>query len=471
MRYRGLAQLSRRGAAVHLMGIGGAGMAGLALVLQARGARVSGCDREVTETTDELMAGGIDVMRGHSPDHTTDCAVLVHTAAVPEEHPELQAARTKGVPVVKRSRALAELANAGSLIAVGGTHGKTTTTALTALALEAAGLDPTALVGGRVTAWGGNARAGGSDLYVVEADEYDRSFLTLRPTLAVITSVEPEHLDTYTTLAELEAAFDEFVGFVPGEGRVIACVDDSGARRCFETAGARGLSYGLGQDAELRAVEVSYEPDRTRFTAHWRGDSLGEFTLALRGKHNVRNALAVIGVMLALGLDPQVVKPALADFRGVERRFQLLGEPGGVTVVDDYAHHPTEVAASLETARQAFAGRRLVVAFQPHLYSRTQAFAGEFGRSLAEADVVFVTAIYPARERPIPGVTAELVAEAARDEIGAERVRLVRDLDELRRLVLSELRNGDVFMTLGAGDVFSVAHAVVTELERSHVDA
>jgi UDP-N-acetylmuramate--alanine ligase len=459
------------GAAIHLMGIGGAGMAGLARLLQIRGAQVSGCDRESSETTRELEEGGIAVLLGHAAEHCGQCAALVHTAAVPHDHPELQAARASGVPVLKRSSALAEVVSAGELVAISGTHGKTTTSALTALALAAAGRDPTALVGGRVAEWGGNARIGKSDLYVVEADEYDRSFLALWPKVAVVTSVEADHFETYTTLAHLEAAFDEFVDRVPTDGRVIACVDDAGARRRLEKAGARGLSYGLGRDAELRAVTIDHGSRRTRFSAEWRGDSLGEFQLGLRGHHNVRNALAVLGVLLALELDPEEAAPALAAFSGVERRFQVIGEVGGVTIIDDYAHHPTEVAATLETARRAYPDRRLVVAFQPHLFSRTEAFAKEFGRALAFADVVFLTAIYAAREEPLPGVTSELVADAAREELAAEAVRLVGDLTQLLSTVKSELRTGDVFMTLGAGDVFRVAHDLAADLERSHVDA
>jgi UDP-N-acetylmuramate--alanine ligase len=466
-----MAELAARGATIHLMGIGGAGMAGLALLLQARGARVSGCDQESNATTNELESLGMNVWLGHSTEHVDGCDAVVHTSAVPLDHPELQAARSRELPVVKRSQALAELVNAGSLVAVAGTHGKTTTTALTATALETAGLDPTALVGGRIAAWGGNARIGKSDIYVVEADEYDRSFLELWPKLAVVTSVEAEHLDIYKSFDELEAAFDEFVDRVPETGKVVACADDAGAHKRLERVGARGLGYGTGEQAELRAASVEYEPDRTRFSASWRDRALGEFELALPGQHNVRNALAVIGVVLALGLEPGLVAPALASFRGVERRFQVLGEAQGIAVVDDYAHHPTEVRATLETARQVFGDRRLLVAFQPHLYSRTQAFAEEFGRALVGADVVFVTAIYPAREKPIPGVTAELVAAAAADELAAGSVHLAPDLEALAEQVRKELRAGDVLLTLGAGDVFSVAHDLVAELRRSDVDA
>jgi UDP-N-acetylmuramate--alanine ligase len=466
----GLAELAASGAAIHLVGIGGAGMAGLALLLAARGAAVSGCDRDRNETTDDLERRGMTVHKGHDPDHASGQAALVHTAAVPSDHPELDAARARGTPVMKRSEALAALVNTGSLIAIAGTHGKTTVSALTAMALEAAGLEPTALVGGRVPAWGGNARIGGAT-YVVEADEYDRAFLSLWPKLAVVTSVEAEHLDTYATLEAMEAAFDEFVSRVPDDGRVIGCVDDAGARRRLAGATDRALSYGIGDDAMLRAREISYEPDRTRFTAIWNGRTLGEFDLALRGTHNVRNALAVLAVMAALDLEPRAAAPALAGFTGVERRFQTLGDAAGVTVVDDYAHHPTEVAATLDTARQAFAGRRLVVAFQPHLYSRTRAFAREFGETLAGADLLFVTEIYPAREAPIPGVSAQLIVDAARRFAGASQVRYAENLEDLVDQLRGALKDGDVFMTLGAGDITGIAHTVLDDLRGSHVDA
>ncbi len=467
----GLADFAARGARLHLVGIGGAGMAGLALLLQARGAQVSGCDREASETTEDLERRGIAVRRGHDSEHMGGIDAVVHTAAVPLDHPELAAAQMRGLPVLKRSDALAELVNAGSLVAVAGTHGKTTTTALTATALEGAGFDPTALVGGRVPGWKGNARIGASDLYVVEADEYDRAFLSLRPRVAVVTSVEAEHLDTYRSVEDLEAAFDEFLGRMPGGGQVIACYDEPGARRRLDRVGARGSSYGLKPGAELQASAVIQDPDRTRFSVGWRGNELGEFELALRGRHNVLNALAALGVTLALGREPRSVAAALAKFTGVERRFQTLGTARGITVVDDYAHHPTEVRATLATAVQAFPGRRLVAAFQPHLYSRTAALAGDFGRALAAADLAFVTEIYAAREDPIAGVSAALVVEAAGAAMGADRVRFATRLPELREALVAELEEGDVLVTLGAGDIGSVAHAVWDDLWRSHVDA
>jgi len=463
--------LLQRSAKIHLMGIGGAGMAGLAMLLESRGARITGCDAVASEATRELAARGIEIALDHDPGHVADVECVVHTAAVPGDHSELQAARSRGIPVLKRSQALADLVNTGTLVAVSGTHGKTTTTALTARALEAAGFDPTALVGGRVAAWGGNARISGSDTFVVEADEYDRSFLTLWPTVAVVTSVEAEHLDTYGDAESLERAFDEFVGRVPAEGRVVACIDDAGARARLRGVGARGLAYGFDAEARLRAENVVDEAERTRFTLRWDGDELGEYRLALRGRHNVRNALAALGALIALGGEPASASEALEAFGGVDRRFQHLGEAGGITVVDDYAHHPTEVAATLDAARQVFPERRIVAAFQPHLYSRTRVFAADFGRALAAADVALVTGIYPARERPIPGVTGGLVAAAARRHMGADRVKYAEDLGRLRNAARAELRPGDVFLTMGAGDIGEVAHRVLSELKQSHVDA
>ncbi len=464
-----LPQLARAGATVHFVGIGGAGMAGLALLLRSRGATVTGSDRERSSTTADLEGRGIDVRIGHSADNVRGCQAVVHTAAVAADNVELEAARAQGIPVIKRADALAQLVNEGRLIAVAGTHGKTTTTALVALTTEAVGLDPTALVGGRIGSWNGNARIGKSETYVVEADEYDRSFLTLRPDVAVVTSMEADHLDTYSTLEEMEMAFRSFVESVSDDGHLIACADDPGARRCLEEVG--GLGYGIGDAAELKAESLVYGPEKTSFSARFGEEPLGEYELSLRGSHNVRNALAALGVILALGLDPRAAAPTLAAFPGVERRFQTVGESAGVTVVDDYAHHPTEVKATLEAARQAFEGRRLVVVFQPHLYSRTRAFAAEFGRALAESDVLFVAPIYPAREEPIPGVTHRLVVDAARPAMEPGRAQSSRSLDEVVKALVTELQPGDVLLTMGAGDVGSVGHNVLDRLGRSHVDA
>lgn len=461
----GLSALAERRAPVHLMGIGGAGMAGLALLLQARGARVSGCDKASSVAVDELRERGVAVHEGHHPGHADESAVLIHTAAIPADHAELAAARSRGLPVLKRSEALADLVNPARLIAVSGTHGKTTTTALVTLALEAAGLDPTALVGGRVSGWSGNARIGDRHLCVVEADEYDRAFLALRPWAAVVTSVEAEHLDIYASLSELEAAFERFVSYVPEDGVVLACGDDPGAARCLRgVAVGETISYGMGENVDLRAESVRFDPAGASFEAFWKGERLADYRLGLHGAHNVRNALAALGVVLAMGRDPVAAADAFRDFRGVDRRFQVMGERRGVTIVDDYAHHPTEVAATLAAARAVYPGRRLVAAFQPHLYSRTRAFGERLGRELARADVVYVSDVYPAREERIPGVSGELVANAAKAAAPAVSVRYFETLAELTEKISEALRSGDVLITIGAGDVNEVARNVLLRL-------
>lgn len=470
MTARGLLDRVLQGGTVHLMGAGGAGMSGLGLLLAARGAGVTGCDRTEGPALEDLRARGIPVEVGHDPEHVAGCDAVVYSAAVPADHRELERARGRGIPVLKRSVALADLVNRGRLVAVTGTHGKTTTSALVAVVLEAVGADPTALVGGRVPVWSGNARIGSSDLSVVEADEYDRSFLALEPTVAVVTSVEPEHLDTYGSVEAMEEAFDRFVESVEEGGTVLACVDDPGARRRLDTAGARGVGYGMASSARVQAGQLDLTSGVSRFRVTYDGADLGTFELGIPGLHNVRNALAALGVALRLGHDVQDATDALREFRGVERRFQILGTVADVTVIDDYAHHPTEITAALAGVRQMFPDRRIVAAFQPHLYSRTQAFADEFGRALAAADRIWVTDVYPAREDRIPGVTGSLVAESARAGAGAERVDYVETLEELLEALGGTLRAGDVVILLGAGDIGEAARTLVSRLGQTHVE-
>lgn len=437
---------------VHFVGVGGVGMCALAEVLLAGGVEVTGCDLAASERTGRLAARGARVWLGHDPGHVDGADALVVSAAVSRDDPEVVAARELGVPVVRRAELLAELMRTRLGIAIAGTHGKTTTTAMVGAALDAGGLDPTVVAGGRVAWFDGYGRLGGGPHLVCEADEFDRAFLELRPTWAVVTNVEPEHLECYGSEAGLAAAFAEFAGSVPFYGAAVICTDDPGAARLPIRPGRRVVGYGLEEGAELRAEEVAATPEGSRFRVMRRDRVLGEASLPLPGRHNVSNALAAFAVGLELGLPFPVVRDRLAAFAGVARRFERRGERRGVLVVDDYAHHPTEISATLSAARQAFPNRRLVAAFQPHLYSRTAAFADDFGAALATADLVVVLPIYPARERPLPGVTAELVAAAAASRNRAEVVApatAADALDELRR----RLRPGDVLLTLGAGDV------------------
>jgi UDP-N-acetylmuramate--alanine ligase len=376
-----LLELARR-KPIHFMGIGGAGMAPLAELVLRQGGRVTGCDAKLNPVALSLREHGAEVTSGHDPSHVEGCSALVVTSAVRPDHPEMEAARAAGIPILKRAQALGAIVNHGTVVAIAGTHGKTTTTALTTATLAAAELAPTGLVGGRVPAWGGNLHAGGDSLFVVEADEYDRSFLTLRPTVAVVTTLEADHLDIYGTLEGVEEAFAEFLGAVEPDGLIVACADDSGVGRILPRLSGRPervLTYGTGAGAMLRAENVRSEGVSATFEVRERGTLLGEASIRLPGLHNVRNALAAVGVARHLGVEWDAIVRGLASYQGVARRFEMIGDAAGVLVIDDYAHHPTELAATLRAARAAYPDRRLVAVFQPHLYSRTRDFAQEFG--------------------------------------------------------------------------------------------
>jgi UDP-N-acetylmuramate--alanine ligase len=450
---------------VHFMGIGGAGMSPLAELIHRSGGLVTGCDARAGASAMALREVGIPVAEGHDPSHVAECGALVLTSAVPADHPEVAAARAAGVPVLKRAEALGAIVNRGTVVGIAGTHGKTTTTALTTAALAAGGLDPTGLVGGRVAAWGGNLRLGADRLFVVEADEYDRSFLTLRPTIAVVTTIEADHLDIYGSLAGVEEGFQAFLSGVTPDGQIVGCGDDAGVARILPrlAGGAeRVLTYGLAAGSMLRAENVRAHGNGSSFLVRHRGHPLGEVRLEVPGLHNVRNSLAAIAVALRLGVRWTDIVAGLASFHGVDRRFQRIGEVGGVQVVDDYAHHPTEIEATLEAARSAAPGRRIVAIFQPHLFSRTRDFATEFGQALSRADLVVLTGIYPAREKPIPGVTSELIVESAR-RAGAEVV-FVPERAEVVESVAALLKQGDLCITLGAGDLDRAARELVERL-------
>jgi UDP-N-acetylmuramate--alanine ligase len=444
---------------VHFVGIAGAGMSALAELFVRRGVRVTGCDANIAGAAD-LERLGITAMQGHDPAHADGARALVVTSAMPKDHPELERARSLGLPVVRRAEALGEAVAGGELVAIAGTHGKTTTTVMTTLALTGAGLDPTGVVGGRVGSWGGNLRPGSTSLFVVEADEYDRSFLALAPTVAVVTNVEADHLDIYKDLADIRATFAQFVR---GARTIVLCADDTGANTLPTPSDAEIIRYGLvSRDARLRAVDLRTEASGSLFEVVYDGDELGEVELAVPGRHNVLNALAAIASGLALGASIHPMGVALSEFTGVERRFQRLGSARGVLVIDDYAHHPTEIRATLAAARAAFPGHRVLAAFQPHLYSRTRDFANEFGQALAAADAVFLTEIYPARERPIEGVTSDLIERALRGAGGALAWR--GDRPVLAEALAGAVRQGDVVLTIGAGDITKTGPELLARL-------
>jgi UDP-N-acetylmuramate--alanine ligase len=443
---------------VHFVGIGGAGMAPLADMLLLAGAKVTGCDAHPSPTSELLARRGAVVRQGHDPSHVEDCVAVVMTAAVPDDHPEIVAARARGIPVMKRAKALGAIVNHATVVGIAGTHGKTTTTTMTTTVLAAAGMDPTGFVGAHVPAWDGNLRRGGDGLYVVEADEYDRSFHQLRPTLAVVTTLEADHLDIYGSLEAVEESFLTYAESVPDDGMVACCADDHGASRLanlLRGGPERVMTYGLNAGAMLRAEDVKLAGRGSRFTVRERGEKLGTAELSIPGLHNVRNALAAIAVARRLGARWDAIARGLADFGGVDRRFEVIGEAGGVLFVDDYAHHPTEIEATLAAARASYPERRLVAVFQPHLYSRTRDFAPEFGRVLAASDVLFLTDVYAAREKPIEGVTGTMIADPAR-AAGAD-VRYVPERADVVEAVAAELKPGDLCITMGAGNLDAAA--------------
>lgn len=438
------------GDSVHLMGVGGMGMRGLAALLAAEGLRVSGCDVRPPSDPGDLYASGIQIRTGHDPAHLSGVDQVIVSAAIPAECAELVAARSSGIPVLKRSRALGALVNARRVIGVAGTHGKTTITAMTALAADAAGLDAGALVGGRLTRWDGFARSGGGELMVVEADEYDRSFLELDPHLAIVTSIEAEHLECYGELEDLREAFARFAERAAVRDGVLLCADAPGMEAIAEGPG-RAWTYGLASGADYRVERVEVDRDTQRCRLTTPDGAAFDFRLGLPGVHNAQNAGAALAAVLKVGADPALLGGALAGFRGVARRLELLGERDGVILVDDYAHHPTEVRASLEALREAYPGHRIVVAFQPHLYSRTAALAAEFAQALGHADLALVLPIYPARETPIQGVTSELIT------VGGARASTAEEADVLAALA-DAAGSRTVFVFMGAGDVTEIAH-------------
>jgi UDP-N-acetylmuramate--alanine ligase len=443
---------------VHFVGIAGAGMSALAELFVRRGARVTGCDAN-PGAVDDLRRLGIEV-GPHDPAHVVGARALVITSAMPKDHPEIARARELGIPVIRRAEALGEVTAGRELVAIAGTHGKTTTSVMAATALAAAGREPTALVGGRVAAWEGNLRPGGDKLYVVEADEYDRSFLALTPTVAVVTNVEADHLDIYADLGDIKRAFAQFVR---GARTIVLCADDEGATSLSTPSATEVVRYGIvSHDARLVARGLSAKGTGSQFEVAFDGELLGQVELAVPGRHNVLNALAAIGSGLAMGADFAALAKGLAAVAGAERRFQRLGEARGVIVVDDYAHHPTEIAATLAAARAAFPDRRIIAAFQPHLFSRTRDFARAFGTSLACADSVFLTEIYAAREMPIPGVSATLVADAVVAANGELAWRGERG--DLAGALAAAVREGDLVLTIGAGDITKTGPELLSRL-------
>jgi UDP-N-acetylmuramate--alanine ligase len=466
---------------VHFVGVGGIGMSGIAELLANLGYEVSGSDVKASDVTARLQQRlNVRVLEGHAAGNVGDADVVVVSSAVRRSNPEIVEAERRGIPVIERAEMLAELMRLHFAVAVAGSHGKTTTTSMVAVVLERAGLDPTALIGGRLSVFGSNARLGDSEYMVAEADESDRSFLLLWPSIAVVTNVDREHMESYRSFDELQQAFADFANKVPFYGSVVACADDANLMAVVPRLKRRVVTYGLdnaaaniaGRDVEVGvfggrcAVHRQSASLGTSFRRSERQGTelMGRLELSVPGRHNLQNALAAVAVGDCLGLAFADVAGALRDFAGAERRFERHGEAAGVLLVDDYGHHPTEIAAVLAAARSAL-NRRLIVAFQPHRYSRTAQLLEEFGPALKDADEIVLTDIYAASEEPIPGITLETFADAVRRGSGRP-VHVVHSLDEVIPRVMDIVHAGDAVITLGAGSIGSLPRKLMDALQR-----
>jgi len=440
---------------IHFVGIGGIGMSGIAEVLLTLGYRVSGSDLVDSDLVDRLRALGANVFIGHRASQIAGADVVVTSSAVPADNAEVLAAREAAVPVIPRAEMLAELMRMKEGIAIAGTHGKTTTTSLIAAVLARAGMDPTTVVGGKVNGLGTSARLGAGKIMVVEADESDGSFLKLSPTIGVVTTIDEEHLDYYRDIEHIKDAFVEFINKVPFYGLAVLCLDQPHVQSLLPRVVRRYVTYGLSGAADFTARRMEFEQMETRFVACLRDKELSPMALRMPGVHSVYNALAAIAVAMELEVDVPVIRDALWEFGGVERRFEIKGEVRDILVVDDYGHHPTEIKATLAAAKAASPERRVVVVFQPHRYTRTKFLLREFFTAFNDADVVIVTAIYPAGEEPIPGVHAGQIADGMK-QYGHRDVHFVEEKEAVPALLSALARPGDMVLTLGAGDIWKV---------------
>lgn len=452
---------------IHFVGIGGIGMSGIAEVLLNLGYGVTGSDRSLSDVTEHLAKIGAKIYQGHSADNVKDADVLVYSSAVTEDNPEVQEALRRKIPVIKRAEMLAELMRLKFGIAIAGTHGKTTTTSLTGAVLTEAGLDPTLIIGGKVRSLKTNAKLGDSEFLVAEADEFDKSFLKLIPTIAVITNIEADHLDCYDGLDDLKNSFVEFANKVPFYGRVIACLDHPGVQEVMSRIKRSVTTYGFNKQADIQASDVTFGDGGVVFDVSYMKYKMGRIRLRIPGAHNVLNALAAIGVGLELDIPFEKIKSGLEKFSGVNRRFEIKGTFNDIMIVDDYAHHPTEIDATLRGARTGWPRRRIIAVFQPHLYSRTRDFYREFARAFFQVDVLVVTDVYPAREEPIPGVNGQLIADTAL-ELGHREVHYIADKSQLADFVAGLAQPGDMVITIGAGNIWKVADELVKKLGKKN---
>ncbi len=449
---------------IHFVGIGGIGMSGIAEILINQGFAVSGSDLNDNENTQYLSKLGAKILLGHKAENIEGAEAVVYSSAVKvNENPETLRAKELGIPVIRRAEMLAEVTRLNYCIAVSGTHGKTTTTSMIGLILIKAGFDPTVIVGGRLKDFGGtNARLGKGEWTIVEADEYDRSFLQLLPTIAVINNIEAEHLDIYKDIDDLLQTFSQFASKVPFYGFVALGTDDKGVKEVVPSLNKKFYTYGLSRNNDFTAQNIVNNSIYNSFDLYENGNLVAKINLCVPGLHNIKNALASITVARKLGIDYEIISSALSEFTGVYRRFDIKGEVKGIMVVDDYAHHPTEISSTLEAARKGW-DRRIIAVFQPHTYTRTQSFYKDFAKSFDNADIVIITDIYPAREKPIEGVTGEMIANQAKN-YGHKNVLYVPSIDDLPDVLMNLLKPNDLLITIGAGSIYRIANQIFSLL-------
>jgi UDP-N-acetylmuramate--alanine ligase len=453
---------------LHFIGIGGIGMSGIAEILLDQGFNVSGSDRALSEVTERLQNLGAVIFEGHSASNiTNDVDTVVYSSAVQPENEEVVEAQRRKIPVVRRAEMLAEVMRLKYGIGIAGTHGKTTTTSMTSLVLMEGGLDPTVIVGGKLSGLGGtNARLGRGEFIVVEADEFDRSFLSISPTIAVLTTLETDHLDCYRDLEDIKSAFVQFANKVPFYGFVVLCLDEPALLDIMPNLSKKKIiTYGLNPQADVQAVDIRHKNNTTTYTLIRADKELGAITLQVPGKHNVQNSLGAIAVGLELGVPFEKIKAGIEKFTGVYRRWEKKGELNGISVYDDYAHHPTECRATLSGVKAGWR-RRVVCVFQPHLYSRTRDFYEEFGKSFLLSDVLVVTDVYPAREEPIQGITGELIVNAAK-QFGHKDAHYVSDKKEIPSFLRTIVKDGDIVITMGAGDIWKYGEEFLKQVQNS----
>jgi UDP-N-acetylmuramate--alanine ligase len=447
---------------IHFVGIGGIGMSGIAEFLHNQGLEISGSDMKKTDITSHLEQLGIQIHEGHEPKLIKDMDVVVKSSAIRDDNPEIVAAKSQKIPVIRRAEMLAEITRMSYSIGIAGTHGKTTTTSMAGMVLEAAGLEPTIIVGGKVMNFGSNNVMGSGKYIVVEADEYDHSFLSLSPIIAGITNIDLDHLDCYTNFDNIKSAFIEYANKVPFFGCVIACLHDPGVQEILPLINKKVITYGTSRQADVQAINVKMEGFKAEYDALYKGYCLGRIKMQVTGKHNILNSLLAVAMGLELDIPFEDIQKGLSEYKGVYRRFELKAEIGGIAVFDDYAHHPTEITATLDGFRES-TRRRIVVVFQPHLYSRTRDFYPDFGRAFFSCDVLILAPIYPAREQPIPGISSKLIADAA-IQSGHHNVTCLEDNSQIVETTLNLLQKDDIVITMGAGNVWQYGEEIIKHL-------